>query len=237
MNEAIQISRRLSRAVEKQRFGAPVTHVYNPLVYAQTCHEDFLELFGQAPKEIILLGMNPGPWGMVQTGVPFGEIATVREWLGLENPVKCLPLIHPKRPIQGFDCQRSEVSGRRLWGWVRESFGTPKQFFRRWMVLNYCPLAFLEASGRNRTPDKLPQEERKNLFEACDTALRNYVDLYQPRWVIGVGAFARKRAESALADTDVQIAGVLHPSPASPAANRGWAQAAQKQLYDLGIEW
>jgi len=28
---------------------------------------------------------------------------------------------------------------------------------------------------------------------------------------------------------------VLHPSPASPAANRGWGEAATRQLVELGV--
>jgi single-strand selective monofunctional uracil DNA glycosylase len=28
---------------------------------------------------------------------------------------------------------------------------------------------------------------------------------------------------------------VLHPSPASPAANRGWAEAATRQLIEQGV--
>ena len=34
---------------------------------------------------------------------------------------------------------------------------------------------------------------------------------------------------------DIRIGRVLHPSPASPAANRGWAAAAEKQLLALGV--
>ena len=33
-------------------------------------------------KKLIFVGMNPGPFGMVQCGVPFGEIAAVRDWMG-----------------------------------------------------------------------------------------------------------------------------------------------------------
>ena len=74
-------ARRLRADTGRLRFAAPVTHVYNPLVYAWAPHEAYLRRFGGARKRVVFLGMNPGPFGMAQTGVPFGEIAAVRGWL------------------------------------------------------------------------------------------------------------------------------------------------------------
>jgi single-strand selective monofunctional uracil DNA glycosylase len=217
-------------------FAPPVTHVYNPLDYAWEPHRRFLELWGAAPKRVAFLGMNPGPWGMSQTGVPFGEVAVVRDWLRISGPVGRPVSEHAKRPIQGFDCPRSEVSGRRLWGFFRHRCGTPERFFESCFVLNYCPLAFLEASGRNRTPDKLAVAERRALEERCDRALRQAVEVLELEWVVGIGLFAEKQARRALAGTEVRIGRVLHPSPASPAANRGWAAQAERDLKALGID-
>ena len=58
--------------------------------------------------------MNPGPWGMVQTGVPFGEVSLVREWLGIDATIRRPKVLHPDRPVEGFLCQRREVSGSRF---------------------------------------------------------------------------------------------------------------------------
>ena len=226
----------LAGSVERLTFSEPVQCVYNPLRYASSSHLRYLDLYGGAPKMVMLLGMNPGPWGMAQTGVPFGEVAAVRDWLGICEQVGRPEKEHPKRPVQGFDCARSEVSGRRLWGWAQRRFGSPERFFDRFFVANYCPLVFMEASGRNRTPDKLPAGEREPLFALCDEALRSTVKALTPRWVIGVGAFAESRARAALDGYDVRIGRILHPSPASPLANRGWAEEAERQLTDLGIE-
>ena len=234
-SELVEIHRALGRGVDRLRFAAPTTHVYNPLVYAWAPAKSYLERFGRGRKEVVFLGMNPGPWGMAQTGVPFGEIDHVRDWLEIDGAVGKPPIENPKRPILGFDCQRSEVSGRRLWGWARERFATPESFFARFFVANYCPLVFMEESGRNRTPDKLPAAESGPLFELCDRALRRTIEHLRPRWVIGVGQFAEKRARAVLSDLDVQVGRVLHPSPASPAANRGWARQAEEQLAALGI--
>lgn len=233
----LAITARLRDTVDALSFGPPTHTVYNPLRYAWASHAAYIERFGAGPKEAVFLGMNPGPWGMAQTGVPFGEIAHVRDWMGIEAPVQRPDNEHPKRPIQGFDCTRSEVSGRRLWGWAAERFGTAEAFFDRFFVLNYCPLVFMEESARNRTPDKLPASERAPLEAACDAALRDAVIALQPELVIGVGAWAEKRASKALAGLDLRIGRVLHPSPASPKANKGWVGFAEQDLADLGVSY
>ncbi len=234
--QLVTITRELSDAVDRLRFAPPVTHVYNPLAYAREPHERYLTRYADSLKEILLLGMNPGPFGMAQTGVPFGEVALARDWLEVAARVAQPPVLHPKRPIQGFACPRSEVSGRRLWGWIRARFGTPAAFFSRFFIANYCPLCFMEEGGRNRTPDKLPKAERAPLLAACDEALRRTVDLLEPRLIIGVGAYATRRATAALAGrASPEIARILHPSPANPRANRGWVPVVEAQLAELGV--
>lgn len=216
-------------------FGLPITHTYNPMVYARDVHRQYLKRYGQVGTEVMLVGMNPGPWGMAQSGVPFGDIGFVKGWLGIDGEVGVPDPMHPKRPIQGFGCTRSEVSGRRLWGWAQERYGTPERFFKHFWVANYCPLVFMEQSGRNRTPDKLPKAEKEPLFKACDNALRKSVQWFKPRYVIGIGNFAVQRAYAALKDLDVTVASVTHPSPANPRANQGWAKWMDKTLVDLGL--
>jgi len=220
-------------------FGPHTAAVYNPLVYAAGPHLQYLELSGSLPKKVIFLGMNPGPWGMAQTGVPFGEIAAVRDWLGIDAAVDKPEHEHPKRPIKGFSCTRSEVSGRRLWGLFRERFETPQKFFQDHFVANYCPLVFMSPSGANITPDKLPARESSPLYKICDRALADTISLLKPQWVIGVGAFAKKRIDKVRGEyfstPAFQSAQILHPSPASPRANAGWEREAGRQLMELGI--
>jgi single-strand selective monofunctional uracil DNA glycosylase len=225
----------LARQVDILTFGPPVSHVYNPLIYAWRSHLRYLEQYGRGRKEVVLVGMNPGPWGMAQTGVPFGDVEMVRDWLGIEERVEAPAHSHPKRPVNGFECRRSEVSGRRVWGWARDRFGTPENFFARFFIANYCPLCFLEESGRNRTPDRLPKSERESLLAFCDRALYRAVLLLRPRHVVGVGRFAAERVAAALEDLPVAVGGITHPSPANPRANKGWAQLAEKELGDQGI--
>jgi single-strand selective monofunctional uracil DNA glycosylase len=234
--DLLEVARQLSDRVSEIEFGPPVTHVYNPLDYAWQAHAEYLGRYGiRGERRTVLLGMNPGPWGMAQTGVPFGEVTLVADWLGIRVAVGRPATEHPKRPIEGLACRRSEVSGGRLWGWAKEQFGSPDAFFEKFFVANYCPLMFMEESGRNRTPDRLPMVERRCLLEACDTALRQSIRLIQPEWVVGVGRFATQRATEALSDLNVRIGQILHPSPANPAANRDWRGQAVAQLTALGI--
>ena len=227
-------ARELSARVDRLDFAPPVSHIYNPLDYASAPHEEYLRRYGASRKRVVFVGMNPGPFGMVQCGVPFGEIDAVRHWMGIETLLMKPQRENPKRPIEGFACTRSEVSGRRLWGLFQQRFTTAEAFFAEHLVANYCPLAFFD-HGRNLTPDKLPPAEAAPLYVACDDHLRAMVAAVDPQWVIGIGAFAEARAVAALARVDVKIGKVLHPSPASPAANRGWAEAATRQLQALGV--
>jgi single-strand selective monofunctional uracil DNA glycosylase len=205
-NILVEAAGELSRSVQSLAFDDPVAYVYNPLDYAWASHESYLCTCAASPSRIVFLGMNPGPYGMAQTGVPFGEIPHVRDWIGIHEPVQKPHPEHPARPVEGFECTRSEVSGRRL--------------------------VFMEESGRNRTPDKLPAEECEALYQVCDEHLRALVQGLQAEWVVGVGGFAQGRAKIALKDLPVRIGRILHPSPASPAANRGWAEQATRQMVE-----
>ena len=231
----VKVARELSHSVGSLSFELPTAYVYNPLEYAWEIHRQYLELAGGGKKKVVFLGMNPGPYGMAQTGVPFGEISVVRDWMGLKGEVQKPNPEHPKRPVEGLECSKSEVSGRRLWGLFSEKFSSAHDFFIDHFVANYCPLVFMEESGRNRTPDKLPVSETKILEEICDQHLQEIIKIFEPEWLVGVGGFAEKRATVALSGMNVQIGKILHPSPASPAANRGWALAATKQLIEQGI--
>jgi single-strand selective monofunctional uracil DNA glycosylase len=231
----LAIADRLSSELAGLRFAPPVAFVYNPLDYAREAYAAYVGRFASAPKEAVFVGMNPGPFGMAQTGVPFGEVASVRDWLGIRAAIGKPPIEHPKRPVAGFDCHRAEVSGQRLWGWARRRFGTPEAFFDRFFIANYCPLLFLEASGRNLPLDKLAREEQRAIAAHCDEALRDTVHALAPRCVLGIGRFAERRATVALAGMGVAVGFIPHPSPASPAANRGWEEQAERAIAGCGV--
>ena len=229
------IADRLIENLAPMHFGAPVTHVYNPLIYAREPYDCYTGRFGQPPKEIVLVGMNPGPWGMAQTGIPFGDVESVTKWLGIKKPVGQPQRSHPKRPIEGFSCPRSEVSGQRIWGWAKETLGTPERFFKRFYITNYCPLVFMEESGRNRTPDKLPIDERAPLITTCDEALKETIAYLSPQYVIGIGVFTATRINRLFRGSGLTTGRVTHPSPANPLANQGWTRLVRFEIEKLGI--
>lgn len=240
----LRAEKQMSDSLENLSFSSPVTHVYNPHVYAWDLHEWYVKTYGDSRREILLVGMNPGPWGMAQTGVPFGQVDTVKDWLKMPADIAQLirspDKVHEKRPIDGLDCKRSEVSGRRLWKeFAEEKYKTPESFFssseQGFFVHQYCPLMFLESTGRNRTPVQIRASERKPLLEICDQALLQVIQAVQPKIIGGIGAFAADRCKIVVeqAGIDARVGKLLHPSPASPAANKGWVEKFSAQLDQL----
>ncbi|MBN2049902.1 MAG: single-stranded DNA-binding protein [Spirochaetales bacterium] len=235
LSPLVKAARELANALDSEDFlSSSVAYVYNPLTYAREPHETYLTTYGSGNPRFLFLGMNPGPWGMAQTGVPFGEVDLVRSWLQITGTVRQPANTHPKKPVGGFSCSRSEVSGRRLWGLMKNRFGVAVHFFHDHFVANYCPLLFLDEHGRNITPDKLPKEKQLIIEEACNTHLTAVVETLQPQSLIGVGTYAEKKLK-ALFGGSLEVLSILHPSPASPRANRGWEEEATKQLIESGV--
>lgn len=232
----LDISRRLADATANLAFAPPVAHVYRPLAYAWDAHAAYVDAYSGRGARVLLVGMNPGPHGMCQTGVPFGDVGMVRDWLGIRARIRIPDTQHPKRPVLGFETTRGEVSGRRLWGWASARYGDPRRFFETFFVWNYCPLAFLEAGGRNRTPDKLAVAERAALFGPCDAALHGVAGALGATRVLGVGNFAARRARIALEGAGLELGEVPHPSPASPLANRDWPGVFERALALNGVD-
>lgn len=237
MSELIQSTERLATALRDLEFSPPVAYVYRTLDYTWQAHCQYLQRFGMGRKQVLFLGMNPGPYGMAQTGVPFGEVPAVRDWMGIEVPIGKPVPEHPKRPIEGFQCPRSEVSGRRFWGLFAERYPRADDFFENHFVLNYCPLVWMSSTGANLTPDRLSSVEMAPVEEACAKHLQEIICLMKPAWLIGVGSFAEERLRRAaeFCGNVAMVGRILHPSPASPAANRGWAEVAGRQLAELGL--
>ena len=216
----LEITDRLVEDLRLLQFSSPVAYVYNPLVYAREPHVRYLSRYGGGGSEAVFVGMNPGPWGMAQTGVPFGEIDMVKNWLGIDGEVGEPQPEHPKKRIEGFRCRRSEVSGRRLWGLFRELWNAGR-FFERFFVVNYCPLF-----SRRRRQEHYPRQAEKRRKGAPAGCLRQRTAQVHrtigPARVIGVGNFAEERAKKILKESGVRVGKILHPSPAYPAANNGW---------------
>lgn len=230
-------TKKFNKDLQKLRFDEPVAYVYNPLEYAGDVYFEYWRRFASSPKKLVFLGMNPGPFGMAQNGIPFGEISMVRDWMKLNGNIKKPQREHPKRPVEGFDCQKSEVSGRRLWGYFSEVYPNAQDFFNKHFVLNYCPLVFMSESGANITPDKLKSHEREALESLCDDYLAKCLAILNPERCVGVGGFAfdclNRLAKQKSLEFDVKK--ILHPSPASPAANKDWAGQVRRSLQKDGV--
>lgn len=222
------IARSLARGLDAVDWHTP-SHVYNPLQYAWSGHRAYLERYGERRGRVLLVGMNPGPWGMAQTGVPFGNVSAVRDWFRIDSRLaRRLPVQHPKYPILGLACQRDEGSGKRLWGWARQRVGSPDDFFARFFIWNYCPLLFL-AHNRNLVPAALGADEREALRTHCDHALDRVVAALQPAAIVGIGRYAVERATERVGGR-VPVVYLLHPSPANPTANQHWGEFAERTL-------
>lgn len=228
----ILAGRELADELRPLVFSDPVSHTYLTVDYAAEGYEGYLRKFGNSKKRVLMLGMNPGPFGMAQTGVPFGEVALVKGWMGLSPKIGKPKDEHPKRKVLGMECPKSEVSGRRLWGYFSEKFPMAEDFFADHLAINFCPLIWMKDTGANLTPDKIRAAEIAPVNMACQKHLRKLIEILEPEYLIGIGAYAEKRMEEAREEIGYEavVSKILHPSPASPAANRGWAEAAEKQL-------
>lgn len=212
-------------------------YIYNPLAYAWQAHELYLSQYVHPKAKAFFLGMNPGPFGMMQTGVPFGEINFVKNWMKIQMPVGKPEKEHPNRPVLGFDCPRSEGSGKRFWGLFSQRYPNAADFFAINTVFNYCPLGFLEPgkTAKNFTPDHLPREERAALEHLCDAYLADILELIDPEILIGVGKYAQTKLEKVNTKDGRVISSIIHPSPGNPQANKGWNEKTTDKLIELGV--
>lgn len=212
-----------------------VDAVYNPLAYAWEPHRAYLELASGGGAKTLLLGMNPGPHGMGQMGIPFAATSVVRDLLKITDLEVGQPSTpHPKRPISGLDWPKEEVSGTRLWGLLANEYGSAESIFKSVFLLNHCPLMLFSGErATNITPDKITGPTTKALLERCDDHLREVVDIMQIERVIGVGRYSEKRALNALSGIDISITTCWHPSPASPLANRNKGEDWKKNVRNV----
>ncbi|CAL1685046.1 unnamed protein product [Lasius platythorax] len=235
-DKLLSIEQELCTKLQDVTFPSLVQYIYNPLEYASETHAMYVHKYCTGEKKILFVGMNPGPWGMSQTGVPFGEINMVRNWLKIFGPVGSPLKEHPDRKITGFQCTRSEISGLRLWGLFRDLCGSPENFFRYAYMHNYCPLAFMDARARNITPAELKGEGQRILHEACDKSLIDIIRLLKVEIIVGIGNYAEKRAQIAvqMGGLSVQVMVLRHPSPRA-VGNQNWNETAMQRLDELGL--
>ncbi|KAK3582712.1 hypothetical protein CHS0354_039748 [Potamilus streckersoni] len=236
--EFLSVEQRLCEKLKSLQFGSKVYCVYNPLEYAFNTHLNYVSRFCNSEKVVLFLGMNPGPYGMAQNGVPFGDATIVRDWLTIEGDIYKPYKEHPKRPILGLHCSRREVSGSRFWEYFKKKCGIPENFFKHCFVHNICPLTFMSESGKNITPPELPVTERNLLNDYCGSVLVETIRLLGVKILVCVGRFTEQKAQRVLSSAGVngvRIEMIMHPSPANPAANKDWEAVVEKQLNEMDI--
>lgn len=212
------------------------TFIYNPLSYAKESLFKYFGYFKDHEVNTVYLGMNPGPYGMLQTGIPFGAVDKVRQFLNINDGVKKPYIEHPFRPITGFETKRNEISGTRLWSLFEEVYKTKENFFSDNAVLNYCPLAFLAEDKRagNIALDKIKGEYRGEIERVCDKYLNLYLMLLKPKVLVGIGQYAYKVLLRNEYKCD-KVFSIPHPSPANPKANVNWIENTINVLENEGV--
>ncbi|XP_075222511.1 single-strand-selective monofunctional uracil-DNA glycosylase [Lycorma delicatula] len=221
------------------KLNPPVEYIYNPLEYAFEVHSNFVNKFCNEKKQLLFLGMNPGPWGMMQTGVPFGDINTVKNWLKLSGNITEPHRQHPNKRVKGFDCKRVEVSGKRFWSLAQHlSNNNPNTFFSNSFLHNYFPLVLLSSTGKNITPADLKSSDQKLIQNICNESLLEILAHLQVKYVIAIGRFAERRVVSLLKNknvTDIKVVYISHPSPRNPASNKDWLHITLQHLNNFDL--
>lgn len=238
-NALLRTQRVLCENLQGLTFNEPVAHVYSPAVYAFQTYKEFIRKYCTSEKKVLFVGINPGPWGMVQSGVPFGERAFVRDWLEIQGLILKPAWEHPKRPILGLECTRSEVSGKKLWTLIKSLSGRPENFFQHCFLHNICPLSFLSKTGSNITPpDILPAEKRNQLNQICDASLTEVIRILKVEIVVAIGRYVETRVKNIIKNGNLpefRVECLAHPSPLNRKAGNRWAEIAEEQLREFGV--
>lgn len=238
--DPVTVTKNLNQRIETLSIEDKVEWYYNPLDYAFPVHEAYLEKFGSDRKTGFFLGMNPGPWGMAQTGVPFTDPYIARDWMELPRRSVGSPSNErDARPIEGWESDRKEASGQKLHGFFRSIYGSLENFFENHIVMNYCPLVMYSEEATNLTPEDLLKADRESIFEICDPYLADLIEFYDPDVLVGIGRFGQRRLMDVLDLTESEVAYLPHPSPASPIATRDggdyWRGLVRDMLEERGL--
>ncbi|KAF7991960.1 hypothetical protein HCN44_010761 [Aphidius gifuensis] len=206
-NNLLNIELNLSINLDKLNYNNPIDYIYCPIIYAKTVHFNYLNKYCRDKKNIMILGMNPGPWGMSQTGVPFGEINIVIDWLKINGHIDKPKRQHEQRQVDGFSCKRSEISGRKFWSLFKKLSNNPDTFFRHCFLRNFFKptIIIIIIAG----------PEQKKLQEFCDQALIEVIKILDVKVIIGVGRFSEQRAKKVVktAKLSTKVLWMIHPSP------------------------
>jgi Uracil DNA glycosylase superfamily. len=207
----------------------------NVFSYAIDPFLEYLEKAERGSVRTLYLGMNPGPYGMYRTGIPFCDFVTKREFLKITASVDetfiDVDAVRGEKP----DEKRREVSGMRLWGLFESVYHSPERFFSSSLVLSYSPLIFFRSEGRraNIALSDVKSLDRKRIEKVSDEFLKRYIKELKCDTLVGIGDYAH-RALVRCSDGE-RLLKIAHPSPANPAANGDWAGRTYCYLKSEGV--
>jgi hypothetical protein len=170
-------------AAMKLRKGQSTMNVH---AHALPAYEAFLErYYADAHPPVAAIAMNPGKFGAVQTGIPFTDWPRGLELLpDLDKLVdRSVGLPNPNR----------EQSGRRVYGWGLQRFGSYQELFRHVLFMLTCPVAVLEGQGTrvNNVPlDQLPRREAQRCLDLIVRRVPALLKAAQPKGMLLLGAYA-----------------------------------------------
>jgi len=243
----VNATRLLSARLEPVRAALPAAGLkavaaIDPTSYAFGNYTRFMQLAASGPRLALFVGMNPGPHGMAQTGIPFGDVDTARVLLGGADTIDPLPGL---RAASGaaWDCKglayhRGEQSGMRLWSALSQLCGSPQAALERCCIVNYCPLYMVGPELENITPSDLPRRHdiTRALEAACDEHLRQLVLGLEVKTVLSFGSYAHASARRALSGFPVDFYTTPHPSPRRGSAAEWIASALPLLAGVLGVD-
>jgi len=193
--------------------------VINPLEYLWLQYGYYTSCYHNQYPRAMIIGMNPGPKGMSQTGIPFGSpniIPSILPNKSLFNEIRDnegSPVSSPHRRITGPSNTTVEVSGNRLWSALIKRYGDFKSITSEIFVDNICPLLFLcgKNGSKNLTPDKLtPSPAKIILIRLCTERLQKiYQCLGEPSNIVALGRWSHKFLEKMF--PKVRVTYILHP--------------------------
>ncbi len=141
--------------------------IWNPGLYGETWHARFRRLYRPGQHPLVVFGLNPGPYGMAQTGIPFTDIRRLvsalpdlaAELRGRGERVEPPGLAPPG--LRPYLSRSFESSAVRVYRFLKKGWGGAERGWTEVVVANPCTLLFIDpAEGKNRTPADLARAAR-----------------------------------------------------------------------------
>ena len=205
--------------------------VWNPQLYGLPLYRRFAaEHLPHARGGIVAFGLNPGKYGMAQTGIPFTDVTrAARVGIAIEPPGLAPASLRPF--LKSYRVERSSAS---VYGLLDEAWGSPREGWRALWAVAPCGLLFLEKDGENVTPADARLARRDDVRELRLRVIRESIAAAKPRGVLLLGQDVARVAAEALAAEDVLV--VDHPVARGP-GRRGpawWAQTVTEAVRKKG---